>query len=129
MARLRLRDLAFFLPRLARMLVSLMADRAVPKTAKVVLAAVAVYLASPVDLIPDFIPVLGYLDDALLVAVVLDGLLNYLDRALILKYWPGAAATLDAFAAVARRLARWVPSRIKARLFSPFPPPSGEGTG
>src|SRR5687768_6656862 len=129
MARLRLRDLAFFLPRLARMLASLLTDRGVPKAAKIALAAVAVYLASPVDLIPDFIPVVGYLDDALLVAVVLDGLLSYLDRALILKYWPGDPATLDAFAAVARRLARWVPSRIKARLFSPFPPPSREKAG
>jgi uncharacterized membrane protein YkvA (DUF1232 family) len=137
-APLRLRDLALFLPRLGRMLASLMTDRGVPKAAKIVLAAVAVYLASPVDLIPDFIPVLGYLDDALLVAVVLDGLLNYLDRALLLKYWPGDAASLEALAAVARRLARWVPSRIKSRLFSlpaaPFPPstpapPSGEKAG
>lgn len=144
MARVRLRDLALFLPRLARMLAALMADRAVPKAVKIVLAVVAVYLASPVDLIPDFIPVVGYLDDVLLVAVVLDGLLNYLDRALILKYWPGDAATLDAFSAVARRVARWVPSRIKSRLFglpaSPRPlsapsppsspsPPSDERAG
>jgi uncharacterized membrane protein YkvA (DUF1232 family) len=129
-APLRLRDLALFLPRLGRMLASLMTDRGVPKAAKIVLAAVAVYLASPVDLIPDFIPVLGYLDDALLV--------DYLDRALLLKYWPGDAASLEALAAVARRLARWVPSRIKSRLFSlpaaPFPPstpapPSGEKAG
>jgi len=79
---------------------------------------VAVYLASPVDLIPDFIPFLGYLDDALLVAVVVDGLLNYLDRSLLLKYWPGGVASLDATAAVARRLARWVPGRLKARIFA-----------
>jgi uncharacterized membrane protein YkvA (DUF1232 family) len=128
MAHLRLRDLALFLPRLARMTAALMADRTVPKSAKIVLAAVAVYLASPVDLIPDFIPVLGYLDDVLLVAVVVDGLLNYLDRSLLLKYWPGDAATLDSIAAVARRVARWVPSRIKSRLFglppSPPSPPS-----
>ena len=128
--RLRLRDLALFLPRLVRMIAALMTDRTVPKAAKVVLAAVAVYLASPVDLIPDFIPVLGYLDDVLLVAVVMDGLLNYLDRALLLKYWPGDAATLDSIAGVARRVARWVPSRIKSRLFGLPPsgpsPPSGE---
>jgi uncharacterized membrane protein YkvA (DUF1232 family) len=130
MARARLRDLALFLPRLARMIASLMADRTVPKPAKIVLAAVAIYLASPVDLIPDFIPVLGYLDDVLLVAVVLDGLLNYLDRALLLRYWPGDAATLDSIGAVARRVARWVPSRIKARLFTlPPSPPPGEKAG
>jgi uncharacterized membrane protein YkvA (DUF1232 family) len=118
MAPLRLRDLALFLPRLARMLAALMTDRAVPKAAKIVLVGVALYLASPIDLIPDFLPGIGYLDDALLVAVVLDGLLTYVDRALLLKYWPGDPATLDAFAAVAKRVARWVPSRLKARLFS-----------
>jgi uncharacterized membrane protein YkvA (DUF1232 family) len=118
MAALRFRDLALFLPRLARMIASLMADRTVPKAAKIALAAVAVYLASPIDLIPDFLPLIGYLDDVLLVAVVLDGLLTYVDRALLLKYWPGDPASLDAVAAVARRVARWVPSKLKARIFS-----------
>jgi len=112
------KDLLLLLPRLARMIASLLADGQVPTAAKVALAAVAVYLASPVDLIPDFIPFLGYLDDALLVAVVVDGLLNYLDRSLLLKYWPGGVASLDATAAVARRLARWVPARLKARIFA-----------
>jgi uncharacterized membrane protein YkvA (DUF1232 family) len=118
MAALRFRDLALFLPRLARMIASLMADRTVPKAAKIALAAVAVYLASPIDLIPDFLPVIGYLDDVLVVAVVLDGLLTYVDRALLLRYWPGDPASLDAFAAVARRVARWVPSKLKSRIFS-----------
>lgn len=113
-----MKDLLLLLPRLARMIASLLTDRQVPMAAKVALAAVAVYLASPVDLIPDFIPFLGYLDDALLVAVVVDGLLNYLDRSLLLKYWPGRVASLDATAAVARRLARWVPARLKARIFA-----------
>jgi uncharacterized membrane protein YkvA (DUF1232 family) len=111
------KDLLLLLPRLARMIAALLADRRVPASAKVALAAVALYLASPVDLIPDFIPFLGYLDDVLLVAVVVDGLLTFLDRSLLLRYWPGGAASLDTTAAVARRLARWVPRRIKARVF------------
>lgn len=107
------------LPRLARMLAGLLTDSAVPRAAKIALAAVAVYLASPLDLIPDFIPIIGHLDDALLVAVVVDGLLNVLDRSLILKYWPGDPASLEATAAVAKRLARWVPSRIKRKIWTP----------
>ena len=113
-----MKDLLLLLPRLARMIASLLADGQVPTAAKVALAAVAVYLVSPLDLIPDFIPFLGYLDDALLVAVVVDGLLNYLDHSLLLKYWPGGVGSLDATAAVARRLARWVPARLKARIFA-----------
>ncbi len=99
------------------MIASLLADRQVPIAARVALGAVAVYLASPVDLIPDFIPFVGYLDDVLLAAIVLDGLLNHLDRALLLRYWPGNVASLDVTAAVARRLAAWVPSRVKDRIF------------
>jgi len=73
------------------MIGSLLGDREVPLSAKIALGAVALYLASPVDLIPDFIPFVGYLDDLLLAAVVVDGLLNYVDRSLLLKYWPGGA--------------------------------------
>ncbi len=112
-----MKDLLLVLPRLARMIGSLLGDREVPLSAKIALGAVALYLASPVDLIPDFIPFVGYLDDLLLAAIVVDGLLNYVDRSLLLKYWPGGAASLDTAAAVARRLAGWVPSRIKARIF------------
>jgi uncharacterized membrane protein YkvA (DUF1232 family) len=111
------KSLVLLLPRLGRMIASLLTDREVPVSAKLVLAAMAFYLASPLDLIPDVIPFVGLLDDALLVALVLDGLLNHVDRAVLLKYWPGQPASLDAVAAVARRLARWVPGRVKDRIF------------
>jgi uncharacterized membrane protein YkvA (DUF1232 family) len=112
-----MKALLLLLPRLARMVAALLADRSVPAAAKIALAAMALYLASPVDLIPDFIPFVGLLDDVLLVALVVDGLLNHVDRELLLRYWPGEAASLDTVAAVARRLARWVPSRVKDRIF------------
>jgi len=100
------------------MIASLLADPGVPSAAKVALGALAVYLASPVDLIPDFIPLVGYVDDVLLAAVVLDGILTYVDRSTLLKYWPWSAASLDTTAALAKRLSRWVPARLKARIFS-----------
>ena len=125
-----MKDLLLALPRLGRMLISLVADRDVPTAAKVVLAAMAVYLVSPIDLIPDFIPFLGYLDDVILAAVVVDGVLNFIDRPLVLRYWPGSADSLERIAAVARRLARWVPGRVKARIFGSSPlPPRGSGPG
>src|SRR5260370_40776156 len=112
-----MKELLLALPRLARMLVSLAGDRDVPTAAKVVLAAVAVYLVSPIDLIPAFIPWVGYLDDLAIAAVVVDGGINFIERPLLLRYWPGSPASPDPLGAGASRPARWVPSRMKSRLF------------
>ena len=106
------------LPDLVRLMARLAADPVLPRSAKVALAAAVVYLLSPVDLIPDFVPFVGYLDDALLAAVVLDGVLNYVDRAVVLRYWPGSPQSLDKLARAARLLATWVPRRLKARIFA-----------
>jgi uncharacterized membrane protein YkvA (DUF1232 family) len=106
------------LPNLVRLIGKLVADPLLPRAAKVALAAAMVYLASPVDLVPDFVPFVGYLDDLLLVSVVVDGLLNYVDRALVLRYWPGSPQSLERIARAARLLAVWVPRRLKARIFA-----------
>ena len=107
------------LPSLVVMLARLVKDPALPRPVKIALAAAVVYLASPIDLIPDFIPFLGYLDDLLLAAIVLDGVLNFVDRDLLLRYWPGTERSLDALARTAKTLAAWVPRRVKARIFAP----------
>ena len=103
------------LPNLVRLIAGLMGDPMLPRTAKVALAAAMVYLASPLDLLPDFVPLVGYLDDLLLISVVVDGLLNWVDRGLVLRYWPGSPESLERVARVARMLAVWVPGRRKAR--------------
>jgi uncharacterized membrane protein YkvA (DUF1232 family) len=107
------------LPDLVRLITRLVGDPVLPRAAKIALGAAAVYLLSPVDLIPDFIPLLGYVDDVLLAAVLLDGILNWVDRGLVLKYWPGTPASLDTLARTARLLSIWVPRRLKARVFAP----------
>ena len=100
------------------MLARLVSDPALPRGVKIALAAAVVYLASPIDLIPDFIPVLGYVDDLLVAAIVLDGVLNFVDREVVLRYWPGTVRSLDALARSARMLSAWVPRRLKKRIFS-----------
>jgi uncharacterized membrane protein YkvA (DUF1232 family) len=107
------------LPDLCRLIARLVADPGLPRPAKLALAAAGVYLLSPIDLLPDFIPFVGYLDDVLLAAVLVDGILTYVDRALVLKYWPGRRESLERLARVARLLAIWVPRRLKARVFAP----------
>jgi uncharacterized membrane protein YkvA (DUF1232 family) len=109
------------LPNLVRLIARLVGDPMLPRAAKIALAAAVVYLASPLDLIPDFVPIAGYLDDLLLISVVVDGVLNWVDRGLILRYWPGSPDSLERVARAARMLAVWVPGRVKARIFSPRP--------
>jgi uncharacterized membrane protein YkvA (DUF1232 family) len=106
------------LPDLVRLIARLVGDPLLPRAAKIALGAAMVYLASPFDLIPDFIPFVGYLDDLLLAALLVDGLLNWVDRALVLKYWPGTPDSLERLARAARMLAVWVPRRLKARIFA-----------
>jgi uncharacterized membrane protein YkvA (DUF1232 family) len=106
------------LPDVVRLVTRLATDPVLPRAAKIALAAAAVYLMSPIDLIPDFVPLVGYIDDALIAAVVLDGVLNFVDRAVVLRYWPGSPQSLDRLARAAKLLAIWVPRRLKARVFA-----------
>ena len=118
MRRVGVTTLLRALPDVARLIARLVRDPVLPRGVKIALAAAAVYLLSPLDLLPDVVPILGYLDDALLVSVLVDGIVNHVDRALVLKYWPGSVTSLDKISRVSRLLAMWVPRRLKARLFS-----------
>jgi len=68
----------------------LLKDPRVPRRAKVALALVIPYLVMPFDLIPDFIPVVGQLDDALLVAAVFGYVARSAGRQVIEELWPGS---------------------------------------
>ena len=114
-----MRALLRALPAIIGTLRGLAVDPVLPKRAKIALAAAVLYLVSPVDLIPDFIPVVGYLDDLIVAAILVDGILSFVDRGVILKYWPGSPELLERVARSARVLAAWVPKRLKARIFSP----------
>ena len=107
------------LPALAALIGKLVRDPSLPRPVKIALIAAAVYLVSPIDLVPDVIPVLGYVDDLLLGAIVLDGVLNFVDRDLVLRHWPGSERSLDTLARTARMLTAWIPRRVKTRIFAP----------
>jgi uncharacterized membrane protein YkvA (DUF1232 family) len=92
--RADLREIARFVPDCAVLAARLLRDPRVPRRRKALLAALAGYLALPFDLIPDFIPVLGQLDDALLVVLVLRRLV-LADDELVREQWPGSGRGLD----------------------------------
>jgi uncharacterized membrane protein YkvA (DUF1232 family) len=72
----------------------LLGDRRVPRRSKLLLAAVIPYLAMPFDLVPDFVPVAGYLDDAVIVALVLRWVLRGTGPDPIREHWPGPERSL-----------------------------------
>jgi uncharacterized membrane protein YkvA (DUF1232 family) len=88
----------------------LLADPRVPRPKKLVLTALIPYLALPFDLVPDFIPIAGYLDDAIIVAFVLRRVLRGSDRELIEQHWPGPQQSLG----LILRLAGYAPHIIPA---------------
>jgi uncharacterized membrane protein YkvA (DUF1232 family) len=90
------------LPDLLRLLKRLASDPTMPRSVRVRLALLLAYLALPVDLIPDFIPVLGYADDAIVVAFVLRSVIRRAGPEALAKHWPG---TPDGLLAI-RRLCR-----------------------
>jgi uncharacterized membrane protein YkvA (DUF1232 family) len=78
----------------------LLGDECVPRRPKLLLAALIGYLAVPFDLVPDFIPVAGQLDDAIIVALVLRTVLRSGGPELLREHWPGPAASLTALTRV-----------------------------
>ena len=88
------RELARFVPDCVVLLARLLRDPRVPRRSKVLVAALLPYLALPFDLIPDFIPVVGQLDDAILVAFVLRRVVRRTDPELLRELWPGPEASL-----------------------------------
>lgn len=105
------------LPRVVLLMTKLAADERVPLRTKLALGGLAVYLASPWDIIPDFIPVLGQLDDGVAILLFIDGVLNQVDDAVLLEHWRGEVATLRRLQWLARQVSRWVPGRLKGLLF------------
>ncbi|HTI78110.1 MAG TPA: YkvA family protein [Mycobacterium sp.] len=91
-----LREALRLLPDLLRLIKRLAADPATPRGARIRLALLLGYLALPFDLIPDFIPVLGYADDAIVVALVLRSTTRSAGPDALAKHWPGTPEGLAA---------------------------------
>lgn len=112
-----LKETLLALPRVALLIPKLVADGRVPTRTKLALTGLGIYLASPWDIIPDFIPVLGQLDDAIAVLLFVDGVLNQVDDTVLLDHWTGEVATLRRLQSWSRRVSRWAPARLKTFLF------------
>jgi len=90
-----LREALRLLPDLLRLLRRLAADRSVPRGVRVRLVLLLVYLAVPIDLVPDFVPVVGYADDVLVAALVLRSVGRRAGEDALRRNWPGSPQGLD----------------------------------
>jgi uncharacterized membrane protein YkvA (DUF1232 family) len=90
------RALAGLVPDCLVLVRRLLADERVPRRRKLLLAGVLAYLAMPFDLVPDFIPIAGQLDDVIVVALALRSVLRSGGPSLLREHWPGPPRSLDA---------------------------------
>ena len=90
-----LRDLASFVPDCVTTIRRLRADPRVPRRAKVAAAVAGLWLLSPIDLVPEFLPVIGPLDDVLVVALTLRYAARQIPRNVLIAAWPGEPRILE----------------------------------
>jgi uncharacterized membrane protein YkvA (DUF1232 family) len=98
-----LRELAGFLPACLTTIRRLRRDPRVPARAKLAVALAGLWVLSPIDLIPEFLPVIGPLDDVVVVALALRYAARQVPRPLLLEAWPGDPALLERLLGPPRR--------------------------
>lgn len=90
-----LKDLAGFLPACVTTVRRLRADPRVPRRAKLAVALAGLWVLSPVDLVPEFLPVIGPIDDVVVVALALRYAARRVPREVLLEVWPGNGHVLE----------------------------------
>ncbi len=86
---MRLKDLLRLVPDVIRLLRRLAADPTLARGLRIKLALLVGYLISPIDLVPDFIPIVGYADDAIIVALALRSVARSAGADALDRHWPG----------------------------------------
>lgn len=88
------RELLTLLPNLVRLFRGLLDDERVPRSSKVLLLLGAVWLASPIDLIPEFLPGIGPIDDAVVAGLVLRHVVKRAGPDVVRDHWRGDPRTI-----------------------------------
>jgi uncharacterized membrane protein YkvA (DUF1232 family) len=109
----KLRELLLFIPNLLKLLYDLLKDPRISQADKAILAGVIMYVIVPIDVIPDFIPFVGMVDDSYLVAIALLRLLNRADRQIVLDHWNGNVDIKQLVESIANITTYFLPERIR----------------
>ena len=106
-------DAVLMLPNLLKLLGRLLKDPRVPRRSKILLGASFAYVLSPIDLLPDFIPVAGIMDDIFLVAFALNHLIERAGEEIVVEHWDGPQDILGMIQSVLSTVTDVVPVQIR----------------
>ena len=111
--RAKMRELLLFIPNLVGLLFGLLRDPRVSKSDKAILAGIIMYVIVPLDIIPDFIPFIGQVDDAYLLAISILRLLNRADRRVVMDHWRGGTNIKELVDSISKIAEFFLPKRVK----------------
>lgn len=92
-------------------------DERIPERDKQVITALLVLIVSPLDLIPDWIPFFGQLDDLIMIAVILDYFFTVLDQEVLLSHWPWDMKAYARLRRFARTVGALSPNFLKKQIW------------
>jgi len=109
----KMRELLLFIPNLMGLLIGLLRDERVSQADKAILAGIIMYVIVPLDIIPDFIPFIGQVDDSYLLAISILRLLNRADRRIIRDHWKGQRDIKELVDSIVRIAEFFLPKPVK----------------
>jgi uncharacterized membrane protein YkvA (DUF1232 family) len=112
----QLRNLLLFLPRFGALLLKLIADSEVSVVDKALLGAAILYVVSPIDLLPDVVPLIGQLDDIYLVALCLLRLMNRSGETKLREHWDGPEDIVRVLNTVTDYATRYLPGPVRTAV-------------
>lgn len=107
------KDVVLFLPNLIKLIGRLTKDPRVPRRSKVILGGLLLYIISPIDLVPDAIPVVGVMDELLLSAYALNHLISRAGPEVVLEHWDGPQDLLELVQTVLDTAGSLVPAPLQ----------------
>ncbi len=108
-----IQDTILIVPNIVKLVGRLLADPRVPRRSKIALGAAAAYVASPIDLVPDIIPVVGWADDILFLLMAIDGLITRSGPEIVEEHWDGPVDLLTLIEDVLSLARGIVPGKIR----------------
>ncbi len=117
-----MKEYLLFIPNLMKLLLNLLRDPRVSSADKAIVAGTIIYVISPIDVIPDFIPFIGLVDDSYLISIAILRMLNRADRSVVMEHWRGLHDVKELVANLSRVASFFLPDRIKSVLHGRIEP-------